>query len=202
MTLDQIWFVSLVGLINRYLIPTTIALSSSLSHLFRIALIYRNLDQSLFSGSTLTAFPNTVLPTEHRARFPQRERERIPSLLTVSYRVLSYIATGRSSGSTPAVVDELGCGLGCATIRGMVVAGDDAICMRTPEGRGACLLRHRMFAQPTARGCYCQICSLPFFHQGLKISVTSFKNYLMLASQLSSPPERRQQPYGIMSLAL
>jgi hypothetical protein len=57
-------------------------------------------------------------------------------------RVLSYQASGRGSGGAPTVVDEVGCGLGCATMdwhaKDIVVARDEAIYICGTDGRGAC----------------------------------------------------------------
>lgn len=125
--------------------------------------MYRHLDQSLFSGSnSLTALPKPKTihesPTEPITglgfREPQlsalashdkekeREKESLFLFIVTTNRVLSYIAAGKSSGSTPTTVDEVGCGLGCATMhertQEMVLARDDAIYMCSSEGRGAC----------------------------------------------------------------
>ncbi|KAF8306968.1 hypothetical protein DL93DRAFT_2178260 [Clavulina sp. PMI_390] len=167
---------------------TTVALSSTLSHLAiglgdGTVLLYRNLDQSLFSGSTsLTALPKPktvhesstepitglgfrepLHPTGSRVSEKEKEAEQLILFIVTTARVLSYIAAGKSSGSAPTVVDEVGCGLGCTTIyertQEMVLARDDAIYMCSPEGRGAC-----------------------YIIEWPKISVTSFKNYLVLVS--------------------
>jgi hypothetical protein len=57
-------------------------------------------------------------------------------------RVLSYQASGRGSGGSATVVDEVGSGLGCATMdwkkRDIVVARDEAIYICGIDGRGAC----------------------------------------------------------------
>ena len=157
-------------------------------------MIYRHLDQSLFSGSnSLTALPKPKTihesPTEpitglgfREPTINDKEKESLFLFIVTTNRVLSYIATGKSSGSAPTVVDEVGCGLGCATIhertQEMVLARDDAIYMCSPEGRGACYVTECTY-NPWRR---CKVFSLVFFHQGPKISVTSFKNYLILVS--------------------
>lgn len=57
-------------------------------------------------------------------------------------RVLAYQASGRNSGGPAVVVDEIGSGLGCATMdwrhRNMAVARDEAIYLCGIDGRGAC----------------------------------------------------------------
>lgn len=124
-------------------------------------LLYRNLDQSLFSGSTsLTALPKPKTihesPTEPITGLGFREHstatrdsdrpEKDPLVLFIvtTNRVLAYTAVGKSSGSAPTVVDEVGCGLGCATLhessQEMVLARDEAIYMCAPEGRDACYI--------------------------------------------------------------
>jgi hypothetical protein len=56
--------------------------------------------------------------------------------------VLSYQASGRGRGGAPTIVDEVGCGLGCATMdwraKDVVVARDEAIYICGTDGRGAC----------------------------------------------------------------
>lgn len=122
-------------------------------------MLYRHLDQSLFSGSTnLTALPKPKTihesPTEPITGLgfrepkatvvnPSDKSETVLNLFIVTTnRVLCYVASGRGSGSAPTIVDEVGCGLGCATMdptaREMIVARDEAIYMCGPEGRGAC----------------------------------------------------------------
>jgi hypothetical protein len=171
---------------------TTVALSASLSYLAiglgdGTVLLYRHLDQSIFSGSaSLTALPkpktihesptepitglgfrepltvdssrlhshshndHPIPITEPESTKSGKEKEKDAALVlfvVTTNRVLAYIASGKGSGGTPAVVDEVGCGLGCATLYGrsdigsgqeMALARDDAIYMCTPEGRGGC----------------------------------------------------------------
>ena len=72
-----------------------------------------------------------------------RQLEYFPGLLFVTTnRVLCYQASGKGSGGTPITVDEIGAGLGCATMdwkaREVVVARDEAIYLCGTESRGAC----------------------------------------------------------------
>jgi vacuolar protein sorting-associated protein 11 len=114
-------------------------------------LLYRNLSQSLVSGSTsLTAIPKprTVheSPTEPITglgfREPTDENPNLYLFVVTTNHVLSYQASGRGSGSAPTVVDEIGCGLGCATMdwhaKDIVVARDEAIYICRTDGRGTC----------------------------------------------------------------
>lgn len=139
------------------------ALSSSLSHLAigfgdGSVQLYRHLDQSLFSGSnSLTALPKPKTvhesPSEPITGLGFREPQSTPNtgdksdallhlFIVTTNRVLSYVASGKGSGNTPTVVDEVGCGLGSAAMdpraKEMVVARDEAIYMCGPDGRGAC----------------------------------------------------------------
>lgn len=123
-------------------------------------MLYRNLDQSLFSGSSsLTALPKPKTIHESPAEpvtglgFAFREGSSNPKpgdkpdavlylfIVTIN-RVLCYTAAGRGSGAAPTVVDEVGCALGCAVMdpmaREMIVARDEAIYLCGSEGRGAC----------------------------------------------------------------
>lgn len=138
---------------------STIALSESLSHLAigfgdGSVMVYRNLDQSLFSGSTnLTALPKPKTIHESPAEpitglgfrepsVPPKPGDVLHLFIVTTNRVLCYIASGKGSGGPPLVVDEVGCGLGCAVMdpvaREMIVARDEAIYLCGPEGRGAC----------------------------------------------------------------
>ncbi|KAN0061118.1 Vacuolar protein sorting-associated protein 11 [Thecaphora frezii] len=75
-------------------------------------------------------------------------------IVTLS-RILRYIVVGKGAGSSPAILDDVGCALGCAAVipsrRGrrlggqagglsgkMVVAREEAIYVIGPEGREAC----------------------------------------------------------------
>ena len=138
-------------------------------------LIYRHLDQSLFSGSnSLTALPKPKTIHESPAEpitglgfresasiSHDKEKEYLFLFIVTTNRVLSYIASGNSSGSAPTVVDEVGCGLGCAVVhektQEMVLARDDAIYMCSPEGRGACYVT--------------ECTSVPFIVCGLQTSI-------------------------------
>lgn len=134
---------------------SSIALSASLSHLAigladGTVLLYRDLDKSLSSSSALTALPKprTILesPTEPITGLGFREpgiSEESPHLhlfVVTTSRVLCYQASGRGSGGTPVVVDEVGGAVGCAVMdwraRDMVVARDEAIYVYSTEGRG------------------------------------------------------------------
>lgn len=79
-----------------------------------------------------------------------KEKEKDAALvlfIVTTNRVLAYVASGKGSGANPTVVDEVGCGLGCATLYGrsdlrggqeMALARDDAIYLCNAEGRGGC----------------------------------------------------------------
>ena len=70
------------------------------------------------------------------------EREHLYLFIVTTNRVLSYLAAGKGSGVPPVVVNEVGCGLGCAAMdhrtREMAIARDEAIYMCKPDGLGAC----------------------------------------------------------------
>lgn len=135
---------------------STIALSSALSYLAiglgdGTVLLYRHLDQSIYStSSNLTTMPKPrsihESPTEPITglgfKEPDEENANIYLFIVTTNHVLSYQVTGRGSGNTPAVVDEVGSGLGCATMSWrdseMVVAKDEAVYICGTEGRGAC----------------------------------------------------------------
>ncbi|EPQ57796.1 hypothetical protein GLOTRDRAFT_114433 [Gloeophyllum trabeum ATCC 11539] len=164
---------------------STIALSASLSHLAvglgdGTVLLYRHLDQSLFSGSTsLTSVPKPRVihesPTEPVTglgfREPNVDDGGAPTLhlfIVTTNRVLCYQASGRGSGGSASVVDEVGCGLGCATMdwkrRDMVIAREEAIYTCGVDGRGPC-----------------------YAYEGHKSSVHTHLNYLVIVSPPFAP---------------
>ncbi|KAG5635623.1 hypothetical protein H0H81_010584 [Sphagnurus paluster] len=155
---------------------STVALSASLSHLAiglgdGTVVLYRHLDQSLASSTALTAVPKPR--TVHESleepitglgfREPTEENPSLFLFIVTISRVLSYQVSGKGSSSTPTVVDEIGCGLGCATMdwraSNMVVAKDEAIFFCGTEGRGPC-----------------------YAYEGTKSSIHSHLNYLVIVS--------------------
>ncbi|KAG5641397.1 hypothetical protein DXG03_005350 [Asterophora parasitica] len=168
-----------VQLSNRPHPVSTIALSSSLSHLAiglgdGAVLLYRHLDQSLSSSTSLTTLPKprTIQDSSPTApepitglgfKEPTEDSPNLSLFIVTINRVLSYQVTGKGSGGTPGVVDEIGCGLGCATMDwragNMVVAKDEAIYFCGPEGRGPC-----------------------YAYEGHKSSIHTHLNYLVIVS--------------------
>ncbi|EJD02144.1 uncharacterized protein FOMMEDRAFT_20927 [Fomitiporia mediterranea MF3/22] len=159
---------------------STVALSASLSHLAigladGTVLLYRHLDQSLSSSTALSALPKsrTLLeaPTEPITGLGFREpsaahAEEAPHLhlfVTTTSRVLCFQVSGKGSGGSPRVVDEVGGNLGCAVMdwraRDIVVARDEAIYMYGTEGRGASVA-----------------------YEGYKSSIHTHLNYLVIVS--------------------
>ncbi|KAF9012567.1 vacuolar membrane protein [Cyathus striatus] len=159
-------------------------------------LLYRHLDQSLTSSNSLTALPKVRTvhesPTEPITGLGFREPlsgsamehadETAPStnsnddaiaknlylFVVTTNRVLCYQASGRGSGGIATEVDEVGCGLGCATMdwrgREMIVARDEAIYKCGTEGRGTC-----------------------YAYEGPKSSIRSHLNYLVIVSPPFAP---------------
>lgn len=114
------------------------------------ALLYRHLDQSIFSGSTsLTALPKprTVHESPNEPitglgfRESDEEISNVYLFIVTLNRVLAYQASGKGSGAAPTVVSEVGCGLGCATMdryaKNMIVARDEAIYVCGIDNRGS-----------------------------------------------------------------
>lgn len=97
----------------------------------------------------MTALPKARIvlesPTEPITGLGFREPlEDSPNLylyIVTTSRVLSYQTSGKGSGGSPSVVDEVGAGLGCAVMdwraKDIVVARDEAIYMCGTDGRGA-----------------------------------------------------------------
>lgn len=116
-------------------------------------LLYRHLDQSLSSSTSLTALPKprTLLeaPAEPITGLGFREPGATGSddlshlylFVTTTSRILCFQASGKGSGSAPRTIEELGAALGCATMdwrtKDIIVARDEAIYLCSTEGRGA-----------------------------------------------------------------
>ena len=134
---------------------STVALSAGFVYLAiglgdGTVLLYRHLDQSVFSTSTsLTALPKPRVIHESPAepitglgfKEPSEENPNVHLFIVTTNRVLCYQASGKGSGAAPTVVHEVGCGLGCATMdmraEDIVVARDEAIYVCSTDGRGA-----------------------------------------------------------------
>ena len=134
---------------------STIALSASLSHLAvgladGTVLIYRHLDQSISPSGGLTALPKPRIIVESssepitglgfREATDTDESPHLYLFIVTTNRVLTYQASGRGSGGSPTVVDEIGAGLGCAVVdwkaQNIVIARDKAIYVCNVDGRG------------------------------------------------------------------
>jgi len=178
-----------VQLSNRPHPITTLALSASFAHLAiglgdGTVILYRHLDQSLSSSTSLTALPKHRVvhesPTEPITglgfREPTDESPTTHLFIVTTNRVLCYQAAGRGSGGTPVVVDEIGSGLGCATMdaraRDMVVARDEALYLCTTDGRGACLAYEGHKSSIHTHLSYIVIVSPPFFPSASAASAT------------------------------
>ncbi|KAI0086320.1 hypothetical protein BDY19DRAFT_894941 [Irpex rosettiformis] len=167
---------------NRPHPVSSVALSASLAYLAigladGTVLLYRHLDQSIFSGSTtLTALPkprsilegNTEPITGLGFREPSEDSSNVYLFIVTIGHVLTYQASGKGSGGAPTEVDEVGCDLGCAAMdwraKNMVIAKDEAIYIYSTEGRGAC-----------------------YAYEGFKSFVHTHLNYLAIVSPPFTP---------------
>ncbi|KAL4242531.1 E3 ubiquitin-protein ligase PEP5 [Abortiporus biennis] len=156
---------------------TTIALSASLAYLTigladGTVLLYRHLDQSIFTGSSnLTNVPKPRVVHESASepitglgfKEPGEDSPNIYLFIITTNHVLVYQASGRGSGGSPSTVDEIGCGLGCASMdwraNDIIVARDEAVYICGTDGRGAC-----------------------YAYEGTKSSVYTHLNYLVIIS--------------------
>lgn len=173
------------------------ALASNLSHLAiglgdGTVLLYRHLLQSLTTSPTaLTSLPKARTVLEPNERAPeaitgmgfrefqsQRQGANATNLFVVTTnRVLSVPVSAK--GGPARVLDEIGCGLDCASMdwerQNMVVARDEAIYLYGPEGRGAC-----------------------YAYDGHKTSAFVSKHNLIIVSpSVPSAAARRQMPRGV-----
>ncbi|KAI0818923.1 hypothetical protein BC629DRAFT_1579360 [Irpex lacteus] len=167
---------------NRPHPVSTVALSASLAYLAigladGTVLLYRHLDQSIFSGSTtLTALPkprailegNTDPITGLGFREPTEDTPNVYLFIVTISHVLTYQASGKGSGGAPTELDEVGCDLGCAAMdwraRSLVIAKDEAIYTYSTEGRGTC-----------------------YAYEGFKSFVHTHFNYLAIVSPPFTP---------------
>jgi hypothetical protein len=113
-------------------------------------LLYRNIDQSIASSNSLTSLPKPKIihesPTEPITGLGFRDSiadDSTPAchlFIVTTNRVLCFHVAGKGSGAAPVVVDEIGCGLGCAVMDNreseMLIARDEAIYICGIDGRG------------------------------------------------------------------
>ncbi|OSD08241.1 hypothetical protein PYCCODRAFT_1429303 [Trametes coccinea BRFM310] len=167
---------------NRPHPVSVIALSASLSYLAiglgdGTVILYRHLDQSIYSTSgSLSTLPKPRVIHESATepitglgfREPAEDSPNVYLFIVTTSRVLCYQASGKGSGGTPAVVDDIGAGLGCATMdwkaREVVVARDEAIYLFGTESRGAC-----------------------YAYEGPKSSIQTHRNYIVIVSPPFTP---------------
>ncbi|EIW86132.1 hypothetical protein CONPUDRAFT_114267 [Coniophora puteana RWD-64-598 SS2] len=187
---------------NRPHPVSSIALSSSMSYLALgfgdgTVLLYRHLDQSLFSSSSsLSALPKPRTihesPTDPITGLGFREPDPIhdtaatvngsgavgtgtgasPNLhlfIVTTGGVWACHVSGRGSGGASAIVDEVGCGLGCATMdwyrRNVVIARDESIYSCGIQGR-----------------------ENSYAYEGQKTLITPHLNYIIVVTPPSPPP--------------
>ncbi|KAF4614763.1 hypothetical protein D9613_002508 [Agrocybe pediades] len=180
-----------VQLGNRPHPVTAVALSENVAHLAiglgdGTVVLFRHLDQSLASSTSLTSLPKlrTVheSPTEPITGLGFKEPragDEAPNtylfIVTIN-KVLSYQVSGRGSGGPASVVDDVGAGLGCATMdrqaRNMVIARDEAIYLCGVEGRGTCYAYEGHKSSIHTHQHYIVIVSPPFFPSAASNSAT------------------------------
>ena len=169
---------------------TTVALSATVAHLAvglgdGTVILYRHLDQSLASSTSLTSLPKARTvhesPTEPITGLGFREPTDDMSgylYVVTTNRVLSYLVSSTSA----TVVDEIGTGLGCTTMdskaKDIIVVRDEAIYLCGIEGRGPC------YAFEGAIFSYSKMFlhSLEIYSKGHKSFVRTHSNYLVIVS--------------------
>ncbi|KAG5725103.1 Vacuolar protein sorting-associated protein 11 like protein [Termitomyces sp. T112] len=176
---------------NRPHPVSTVALSASLAHLAiglgdGTVIIYRHLDQTLTSSNSLTSLPKPRMINDSANdpitglgfKEPTEDNPNYSLFVTTINRVLSYQVTGKGSGSSPSVVDEIGCGLGCATMdwkaQNITVARDEAIYVCSTEGRGACYAYEDHKSSIHSHLNYLVIVSPPFIATSASMIIRNF----------------------------
>ncbi|KAG5633582.1 hypothetical protein H0H81_006731, partial [Sphagnurus paluster] len=146
--------------------------------------LYRHLDQSLASSTALTAVPEPRIVHESLEelitglgfREPTEENPSLFLFIMTISRVLSYHVYGKDSSSTPTVVDEIGCGHGCAMMgrcaSNMVTAKDKGIFFCGTEGRGPCYAYEWTKSSIQSHLNYLVIVLPPFFASAASASAT------------------------------
>ncbi len=113
-------------------------------------------------------------------RILQTRNPHLYLFIVTTNRVLSYQVSGRGSGGTPTVVDEIGAGLGCAVTdwraKNIIIARENALYVCGTEGKGPSV---------AYEGNYC--CDkfrirLPTLLLGHKSSIHTHLNYLVIVS--------------------
>ncbi|KAG2070492.1 hypothetical protein BDR04DRAFT_1099977 [Suillus decipiens] len=158
------------------------ALSSTLSFLAigladGTVLLYRHLDQSLSSASSLTALPKTrtihesspepitglgfrELPSPTNA---DAKDNNLHLFIVTTNSVYLYHVSGKGSGGSSVLLDDIGCGLGCAVMdwraEKIVLARDEAVYAYGLQGR-----------EP------------PYAYEGYKSSIHTHLNYVIVVS--------------------
>ncbi|KAG2140932.1 uncharacterized protein EDB93DRAFT_1241828 [Suillus bovinus] len=158
------------------------ALSSALSFLAigladGTVLLYRHLDQSLSSATSLTALPKTrtihesspepitglgfrELPNSTNA---DAKDNNLHLFIVTTNSVYLYHVSGKGSGGSSVLLDDIGCGLGCAVMdwraEKIVLARDEAVYAYGLQGR-----------EP------------PYAYEGYKSSIHTHLNYVIVVS--------------------
>jgi hypothetical protein len=87
---------------------------------------------------------------------PTEESPHHHLFIVTTSKLLCYQASGRGSGGTPTVIDEVGAGLGCATmdskLADIVLARDEGIYVCGTEGRGPFFAIEGTFASDSSGG--------------------------------------------------
>ncbi|KAG2053182.1 hypothetical protein BDR06DRAFT_956758 [Suillus hirtellus] len=158
------------------------ALSSVLSFLAigladRTVLLYRHLDQSPSSTMSLTALPKTCIIHESSPEpITGLGFRELPSLtnadakdnnlhlfIVTTNTVHLYHVSGKGSGGSSVLLDDIGCGLGCAVMdwcaKKIVLARDEAVYAYGLHGR-----------------------ELPNAYEGYKLSIHTHLNYVIVIS--------------------
>ncbi|KAF5330983.1 hypothetical protein D9619_005205 [Psilocybe cf. subviscida] len=178
-----------VQLNNRPHPVTTVEVSDGLAHLAiglgdGTVILYRHLDQSLSSSTSLTSLPKARTVHESATepitglgfREPGDDNTNTYLFIVTTNRVLSYQVSGRNSGGAPAEADEIGAGLGCATMdwkgKNIVVARDEAVYLCGIEGRGTCYAYEGTKSSIYTHANYLIIVTPPFFPTATSPSAT------------------------------
>ncbi|KAG2351149.1 hypothetical protein BDR07DRAFT_1476106 [Suillus spraguei] len=144
------------------------ALSSTLSFLAigladGTVLLYRHLDQSLSSASSLTALPKTRTIHESSPNLSQASDNNLHLFIVTTNSVYLYHVSGKGSGGSSVLLDDIGCGLGCAVMdwraEKIVLARDEAVYGYGLQGR-----------EP------------PYAYEGYKSSIHTHLNYVIVVS--------------------
>lgn len=125
-------------MLYRHVLQSLTTSPTSLTSLPRARVIHESAEP--ITGLGFREAPSSSTGTVSRVPENDKMSGQISVMIVTISRVL--VASASAKGGDARTIDEMGCGLGCATMdwdrKEMIVARDDAVYLYGSEGRGAC----------------------------------------------------------------